>query len=161
MLMRNYIRSRKSVREFKPVVSAKNVAAVKALIEEKNAGAAPHGVTYMLIEDGATAAAQLKGHGGYSGVMIEAPMYIAMQTENEEDAYVYGAYHLEDLITKLEELNMGTCWVTVEEAPVEVKQKAFGYETGTVDYVLAIGHPAPSVPTQDTPCTSKIAEDYV
>lgn len=164
MLMRNFIRTRKSVRDFKlNPLNETTLDAIGSLLTEENDLVKDHSYEYLLVADGAALAKELSGVGGYSGVMINAPAYIALNTLNESDgAYIFGAYYLEDIITKLEALNIGTCWVTLTGIDDARKKALFGYEEGNVDYILAIGYPSNEVPKGETPYTSKIAlEDYV
>ena len=48
---------------------------------------------------------------------------------------------MEELITKLNELKLGNCWITVSEVEEDIKKSAFNYTEGDVSILLAIGYP--------------------
>ena len=72
--------------------------------------------------------------------MIKANHYIAMEADkNNEQSMIFGAFYFENLITKLDALNVGSCWVTITNASEESKKRALG-ENSNVDFLLAMGY---------------------
>lgn len=73
--------------------------------------------------------------------MIESPHYIALDIKNREDKTVlYSGYYMEKLVTKLNELGLDTCWVSVYNVEDERRKAIFGESTGDIDFVLAFGY---------------------
>ncbi len=71
---------------------------------------------------GAEAAALLKGAVGYFGLMIEAPNYLLVSSEPHDYAMENAGYMGEDLVMKLTELEVESCWITIQN-PLEVKNR--------------------------------------
>lgn len=141
MLMTNFLKSRKSVREFKKrKVSIDILEETKLYIKslEEEAG---EDISFKLYEYGEKLYENLKGIGGYSGVMIEAPHYIGLDLiNNEPRSIIYGSYYMEKLITKLNTMGLDTCWVSVVDVDEDTKKEVFGSINGNIDYILAVGH---------------------
>lgn len=143
MLTQNFLKSRTSTRDFKEekiqdiTLEKLNKAMLKSV---ENHG--KDDIKFILIENGEDVYQKLQGLAGYQGVMIDAPSYIALNTLNEEPAtYVKAAYSMEELITTLNELKLGNCWITVADVDDETKKSALGYDKGDVSILLAIGYP--------------------
>src|SRR5699024_1271586 len=117
MLMNTFMQSRKSVRDFKrKKISTKDITLIQGAINTVNEMSRKHDVVFSFYEDGKSVFEPLVGRGGYRGRMIEAPAYIAMELLNEsEEAYIFGAFYMEDLITKLQYFGLGSCWVTLTD----------------------------------------------
>ncbi len=45
------------------------------------------------------------------------------------------------IITELDKMGIGNCWITVEDVEESIKKEAFGYDQGEVSLLLAIGYP--------------------
>ena len=140
MLMTNFLRDRKSVREFRnKKIDLETIETIKSYLgsleeETKN-------VKFRLYENGDYIYDQLKGIAGYSGLMIESPSYIALeQMEDDRSALIDGAYHMEKLITDLNRLGLETCWISANTIGDEFKETVFGEHTGTIDYMIAVGY---------------------
>lgn len=140
MKVENFLKERKSVREFKDgELNAKDLKAVQAFIDAANAET-PEGVAYRLFENGKLLADKLQGLGGYAGVMIKAPHYIVMGfKDNNPLTLLYGAYGMEKMITDLSDEDVASCWVSVGQLPQEIKDELFGKDLGDVKFILAIG----------------------
>lgn len=148
MLMGNFMTSRRSIRDFrKKSLTKDSISALNQVIEEINGKVAPYGAEFKIVLDGKTLFQQLEGIGGYAGSMIDAPAYIALHVLKETDeSYIYGSYFMEELVTQLGNLNLGSCWVTLTGAEETVKMNAIGYASGKVDHLLAIGYPQRRIP---------------
>lgn len=140
MLMTNFLRDRRSVREFKnKKVDLKTIKDIKSHLSSLDEEIG--GIKFRLYENGDHIYEQLKGIGGYSGLMIDSPHYIALeQIEDDRDALIYGAYNMEKLITELNRLGLETCWISVDTIEDEFKETVFGEHTGIIDYMIAVGY---------------------
>lgn len=148
MIMTNFLKNRKSVREFKnKKVDSKVLDEVKfylnALEKEESNG----NIKFNMYEYGEKLYNDLKGIGGYSGVMIESPHYIELELlNNQENSIIYGGYYMEKLISKLNNLGLDTCWVSIDGVDKETKKAILGESIGEVNYLLAIGYSKPRNP---------------
>lgn len=162
--MNNFLKNRKSVRDFKDKKirdeTLKKIKDYCAQLEEKNIQG---GFQFILFENGERIYKSLEGIGGYAGVMIKSPHYIALNIkDNREESIIYGAYFMEKLITKLTDLNIGSCWIGLKGVDEDTKKELFQISEGSVDYLLAIGYPVPKNPFVGDSTSSRIGvEDIV
>ncbi|WBW49480.1 nitroreductase [Peptoniphilus equinus] len=141
MLITQFLQKRKSVRDFKPTAIDKYEMdaikdAVAAIDAEEN------GVfKFLILENGKVVSEGLKGKAGYSGVMIEAPHYVALSTVSEtmENRLKVG-YGLEKLNTKIIDLGLDTCWITVDEVDASTMRGVFGEGGERIHFLIAFGH---------------------
>lgn len=142
MLMTNFLKNRKSVREFKNKnanIDILDEIKLSLDILEKEEGS--NSIKFKLYENGEKIYDRLKGVGGYSGVMIESPHYVVLELMNDEEkSIIYGAYYMEKLISQLNQLGVDTCWVSIENADNDTKKEIFGDIVGKIDYILALGY---------------------
>ena len=139
MLMTNFLQKRKSVRNFKTdTVPRDALENIKLLMDEM--GTNESGISFSLYENGKIVAEGLRGKAGYAGVMIEAPHYIALDIDGDKPLNILkGGYCLEKLNTKIVDLDIDTCWITVDSVDADTKRAIFG-ENGTgIDYLIALG----------------------
>lgn len=140
MLMTNFLQKRKSVRNFKTdTVPRDALENIKLLMDEM--GTNESGISFSLYENGKIVAEGLRGKAGYAGVMIEAPHYIALDIDGDKPLNILkGGYCLEKLNTKIVDLAIDTCWITVDSVDADTKRAIFG-ENGTgIDYLIALGY---------------------
>lgn len=140
MLMKNFLQKRKSVRNFKTdTVPRDALENIKLLMDEM--GTNESGISFSLYENGKIVAEGLRGKAGYAGVMIEAPHYIALDIDGDKPLNILkGGYCLEKLNTKIVDLDIDTCWITVDSVDADTKRAIFG-ENGTgIDYLIALGY---------------------
>lgn len=142
MNMENILKNRKSVRQFKNrKISNKLLEQILGMISDLNAGLISGNIKFRLYENGGHLYDKLSGKGGYHGVMIESPHYIVVErSNNERDTIINSAYYTEKLITKLVELEIDNCWVSLASVEDYIIQDAFGDKSETIDYVIAIGY---------------------
>lgn len=76
---------------------------------------------------GADIQKELEGAAGYNHFLIGAPQYMVLLSEADELAHLNAGYIMEDLILKLTELNLDSCWLTFTDSD-EIKQ-ALGIHT--------------------------------
>ncbi len=158
--MNNFLRDRKSIRDFKNrKIDAKVLEQVKEYCNEIG----EEGYKFTLFEDGNKIFKSLRGMGGYSGVMIKSPHYIGVNIkESKKENIIYSAYNMEYLITELTKLNIGSCWISVKDVDLNLKKDIFNIEEGDIDYLLAIGYPAARNPFVSEPTSSRLSvEDIV
>lgn len=165
MIMANFLKTRKSVRDFKnKEVHSEKLDHVKKLLKDIVAEEdLKNQIEFKLYENGDHIYENLKGIGGYSGVMIKSPHYISMDLKNNEDkTIIYGGYYSEKIITELIEMGLETCWISVNEIDDTTKKKVFGDFTTNVDYILAIGHSKARNPFLQEPFSERLGlEDLV
>lgn len=140
MLMTNFLQKRKSVRNFKnDTVPRDALENIKLLMNEIKTEES--GISFSLYENGKIVAEGLKGKAGYAGVMIEAPHYIALDIDNKKPLnLLIGGYCLEKLNTKIVDLDIDTCWITVDNVDVNTKKSIFGEKGTGIDYLIAFGY---------------------
>lgn len=148
MLMTNFLKKRKSVREFKSKkVNSELLGEIKLYLDSLEKEEATGSIKFNLYNNGEKIYEGLKGIGGYSGVMIQSPHYIGLELmNNEERSQIYSSYYMEKLITKLNGMGLDTCWVSVKDVDNNTKKEVFKDLTGEVNYILAIGYGKPRNP---------------
>lgn len=162
--MANFLKGRKSVRDFKkkkinPTTLEQVVSNLKELENEDGAG----NIKFNLYENGDFVYEGLKGIGGYSGVMIESPHYIALELKDyDEKSIIYSAYYMEKLITRLNNMGIETCWVSILGVEENKKKEILGENINNIDYLLAIGYSKPKNPFIQEPFSDRFGvEDIV
>lgn len=164
MFMNNFLKTRKSVRDFKMnEFNDDTVRKIKAFIKEIEDKDEHNHVNFNLFLDGKKIYNGLEGKAGYSGVMIKSPHYILInKKDNSNTSNIMQSYYTEELITKLNELDIATCWVGLFDVDKETKLKVFDVYASNIDFVLAVGYEKPSNPF-DLPKYSerKALEDIV
>lgn len=140
MLMTNFLQKRKSVRNFKTdTVPRDALENIKLLMDEL--GTNESGISFSLYENGKIIAEGLRGKAGYAGVMIEAPHYIALDIDGDKPLNILkGGYCLEKLNTKIVDLDIDTCWITVDSVDADTKRAIFGKNGTGIDYLIALGY---------------------
>lgn len=58
----------------------------------------------------------LEGTAGYKEFMIGAPKYAVLLSEKGDAAVLNGGYLMEDLILKLTDMDLATCWITFTDS---------------------------------------------
>ena len=147
MLMTRFLKERRTVREFRDErLNLETLEKINGKIVELNELNKTHGMSFELFQNGSEIAEAFSGKGGYSGVMIEAPHYIGLKTGESMESELYGAYYMEDLITLIHGLDVGTCWIGLQNVSDDEKVKVLGEDGGKINYLLAIGKATRSNP---------------
>ena len=143
MVMTNFLQERKSVRDFKNKdLTAKDLEQIRNIVDRANTNYKACGISFNFYQNGQLIYDRLDGKAGYAGVMIKAPHYVAMTVASKEEKdQVRTGYVLEQINTELVNLDLGTCWITVDKVEEAAKQAAFGSEGKSIDYIIAIGYP--------------------
>ena len=138
------IQNRKSHREFTDKqVPFSAVEALKHFYEKQVHRLLPELKTQLYFF-GTDARAALEGAAGYHQFLVGAPQYLVLLSEQHPLAHVNGGYMMEDLILKLSDLELDSCWLTFTDSH-DVKEvlgiesdldvvaiAAFGYGKKTV-----------------------------
>ncbi len=142
MIMTNFLKSRKSVRDFRSKkVSPEVLDNIKVILKDLEKEYTSGDINFKLYEYGENIYKGLKGLAGYAGIMIESPHYIALDLKNKDDkTVIYSAYFMEKLVTSLNKLGIDTCWVSVFDVEEERRKAIFGESTGEINFVLAFGY---------------------
>lgn len=143
MLMTNFLRDRKSERDFKKKkINGDTIKEINSLLNQLENEKIKGKVKFNFYEDGEFIYEKLEGIGGYSGVMIESPHYIGLEElDNDKDTKIYGSFYMEKLITDLNKLGLDTCWVGIHGSTEELKKEIFKDAKGQINYLLAVGYP--------------------
>ncbi len=159
MNMNNFLKSRRSVRDFKnKKVELPVLESILRMLEELELEEASGSLNFKLYEYGEHIFEGLKGKAGYSGVMIQSPHYIALELKNkEEHTIIYGAYFMEKLISKLNEKGLDTCWISLTEVNQQTKNEIFGETKGEVANLLAFGYSKRRNPFTAEPFSERIS----
>lgn len=145
MLMQNFLRDRRSFREFRnkkanEEMLNKVTKSIYDILKEAQESDVNIGLTLHI--DGDSIFKELENIGGYSGVMIKSPHYISLQVNNDQDSTeIYGAYFTEKLITKINAIGLEACWITLSHVEGDKRVKALGDVGKDTGYMLAIGYP--------------------
>ena len=110
------IENRKSVREFRDkAVPAAAIDELRAFYEKSCHRLLPEIATELVILD-TKAGAPLEGSAGYEDVLVGAPRYMILLSEDKPHASMNAGCMMEDLILKLADLELDSCWITFGDA---------------------------------------------
>ena len=110
------IQNRKSYREFTDKqVPFSTLEALKVYYQNSVRRLLPEVKTeaYFFSTD---ARAALEGAAGYNQFLVGAPQYLVLLSEKQELAYLNAGYIMEDLILKLADLGLDSCWLTFTDS---------------------------------------------
>ncbi|MDR7870624.1 MAG: nitroreductase family protein [Tissierellaceae bacterium] len=164
MIMGNFLRNRKSIRDFKEEkVKFEKLEEIRQDLKMLQNEEGKDNFAFRIFENGDRLIEELSGKAGYAGVMIDAPHYIALDFLNDYDStLIYGAYNMEKMITNLNEKGLATCWISVSDLDKGLKKEVFGDSSNNIDYILAFGYQKPSPPFSEAPFSVKLGiEDFV
>ena len=133
------IQNRKSVREFRDKVVPFSLLeqiktyyqrSVRRLISEIGTE------MYMFGTDTREA---LEGAAGYNSFLVGAPQYLVLLSDPHPHGYLNAGFVMEDLILKLTDLELDSCWVTFADG--EAVKSALGIESErSVAAIAAFGY---------------------
>jgi hypothetical protein len=99
-----------------------------------------NGFSFILMEDGDKIFDKLDGYGGYCGYMIKAPYYIGLRIDKKDHVTQFkSAYYMQNIIYKLYQMDIGSCWVALENLPEKKIKELIKDQPGTIEYLLAFG----------------------
>lgn len=142
MNIETILRNRRSVREFKgKKISNDKLGQISDMINKLNSNLISGDLRYDLYENGKLLYEKLEDKGGYHGVMIESPHYIVIERANDKrDTVINSAYYAEQLITKLVDLGVDNCWISLGSVDEYLKRETFGEHAKIIEYVIGIGY---------------------
>ena len=113
------IENRKSVRAFRSKeVPEADVEALRRYYETGCQRLVPLSATELMVL-GTEARTALEGSAGYEDFLVGAPRYLVLLTQDHPQAVENAGYMMEDLLLKLQELGIDSCWLTfADEAKV-------------------------------------------
>lgn len=110
------IQNRKSFREFTDKKVSKTAVEKIKLHHRRNAyRLLPELETELLIV-GTEARTRLEGAAGYHHFLVGAPQYMVLLSEKHDRAYLNAGFLMEDLILKLAEMGLDSCWLTFTDS---------------------------------------------
>ena len=133
------IQNRKSVREFSGrEVSFDQLEMIKKYYVE-SAKALDTSLKTELYVFGPGTGPALEGAAGYNQFLVGAPQYLVLLSEQGELAGLNSGFLMEDLVLKLTDMDLNTCWVTFADGE-EVKE-VLGIESALdVAAIVAFGY---------------------
>ena len=133
------IQNRKSVRAFREKqVPFQTLEQLKAYYRDGIQRLIPE-IGTELYFFGTDAREALEGAAGYHKFLVGAPQYLVLLTENHPQAGLNAGFVMEDLILKLTDLQLDSCWVTFTDSD-HVKD-ALGLESDLqVAAIVAFGY---------------------
>ncbi|GFN35549.1 nitroreductase family protein [Tepidimicrobium xylanilyticum] len=157
MLMGNFLKNRKSVRDFKKKkMDDRTKTEVLEIFKDLEMEVDNKYFNFILFEEGEKIYNVLNGLAGYSGVMIESPCYIGVRLKEVNDkSIITASYYTEKLMTLLTHRNLGTCWVNIKDVDRGVKVKVLGEENKNIGYLVALGYPKAKNPFVQEPTSSR------
>ena len=82
----------------------------------------------------------LEGAAGYNEFLVGAPQYLVLLSGKAEQAYENAGYMMEDLVLKLEDMGLGSCWLTFTDS--KAVKDALGIDSPLeVATIAAFGYP--------------------
>ena len=133
------IQNRKSVREFRDkVVPFKLLGQIKTYYQKSVRRLIP-GIDTELYLFGTDAREALEGAAGYNSFLVGAPQYLVLLSAEHPHAHLNAGFMMEDLILKLTDLELDSCWVTFTDS--ELVKESLGIESGLqVAAIAAFGY---------------------
>ena len=144
------INSRKSIRNYKDNgVSSEDLKKIKTIINEAKPLFKEIPMETLLIEDGKKITSTFKGLiGKYT--KVEAPHYLAFTSEIVEGHLENIGFIGEEIVLKLTELGIGTCWVGTAIKEDEFRTIAKVQDKQSYIILVAFGYPAEELKTVKT-----------
>ena len=133
------IQNRKSVREFRDkVVPFSLLEQIKTYYQRSVRRLIPEIGTEMYMF-GTDAREALEGAAGYNSFLVGAPQYLVLLSDQHPHGYLNAGFVMEDLILKLTDLELDSCWVTFADG--EAVKSALGIESDrSVAAIAAFGY---------------------
>ncbi len=138
MNYRKAVEERKSIREFdKKDITEKTISDIRACFKDIKRLSDTIKTEFIII-NGAEFQ-YLNGHAGYSGKTFEASTYLLLLSEVKSGYLENAGYINEDMILRLTEMGLDSCWLTVNEEP-DLK-KLLGIESDMkITAAIAVGY---------------------
>ena len=135
------IQNRKSVRAFSDKkVPAELLAEIEIYFHNAAKRLIPEIKTDLIILDDRTKEG-LEGAAGYNNFLVGSHQYLVLLSEKQELAQINAGFLMEDLVLKLVDLNLDSCWVTFADSD-DVKDAVGIASDMEVAAILAFGYGA-------------------
>ena len=133
------IQNRKSVREFTDKqVSFEALETIRRYYVRSVRRLIPNIKTELYLFGTSTREA-LEAAAGYNAFLVGAPQYLVLMTEKHDLAYLNAGYMMEDLVLKLTDMDLESCWMTFTSG--EDVKEALGIESELdVAAIVAFGY---------------------
>jgi nitroreductase len=133
------IQNRKSYREFTDKkIPAPTLGQIRSYYQNSVHRLIPELNTQIHIFD-TSARDALEGAAGYNQFLVGAPHYLVLLSEKHELASLNAGYIMEDLVLKLSDLDLDSCWLTFTDAEA-VKQALCIESNMDVAAIVAFGY---------------------
>lgn len=142
MLFKTYLAQRKSYRTYQDHdVDEGTLNQLKYYMEQLNDTFGREWFVLSFFQNGKEIVDKLVGKAGYHGVMIESPHYVGFSVKSDShEAYLWGAYALAALEKKAFELDIESCWVSLQSASEELRGSLTEAPEEVTQVLLAIGY---------------------
>ncbi|WP_026476914.1 nitroreductase family protein [Alkaliphilus transvaalensis] len=95
---------------------------------------------FIFIADGKKKTKYLEGKVGYGGHLVTAPHYVGLVSEVKPQHLQNASYQMEELLLKATELDLGSCWLSIEDGDKLKKHLDLNID-GELVALAAIGYP--------------------
>ena len=131
------IQNRKSVREFTDKqISFSDLEILKNYYENQVRRLIPELKTQLHFF-GTDARAALEGAAGYNQFLVGAPQYLVLLSEKHDLAELNAGYIMEDLVLKLTDMDLNTCWLTFADSE-DIKKAMLAKDKVALDALRGI-----------------------
>ena len=133
------IENRKSVREFTgKTVPAARLGDIRKYYRNDAKRLLPELRTDLVILDSRVQQA-LEGSAGYNEFLVGAPHYLILLSDQHELAGLNAGYLMEDLVLKLQDMGLSSCWVTFTDSQ-KIKRAAGIVSPLQIAAIVAFGY---------------------
>ncbi len=141
MNYKKLVEERKSVRDYKKTTVPESVIEEILQFSEEADKLIPGIDTELLAKDKSHVYLQLQETAGYQGIMIEAPHYLIMLSQNREHYIENAGYLGEKIALKALDLGVNTCWITFSDSD-KIKKRLFLNTDKEIVAIIALGYDA-------------------
>lgn len=142
MSFREFTINNRSTREFiDEEVEDSLISDLMIYLSDLNSGIGKEeGFSFVFLKDGNEVFKDLDGYGGYSGIMIKSPHYIGLRLDDlNRKSQVMGAYYMQSIVKKLYDMDLGSCWISLQDITSEQQEKLLSGREGIIQYLLGFG----------------------
>jgi len=116
MNYRALIENRKSVRAFSDKKVPKNLLAELESYFVREAKCLDPNIRTELVFFDDSSRVALEGAAGYNSFLVGAPQYLVLLSGKDDRMYLNAGFLMEDLVLKLNDLGLDSCWVTFTDS---------------------------------------------
>ena len=133
------IQNRKSVREFRDKVVPYSLLEQIKIYYQRSVRRLISEIGTEMYIFGTDAREALEGAAGYNSFLVGAPQYLVLLSDQHPHGYLNAGFVMEDLILKLTDLELDSCWVTFADG--EAVKSALGIDSDrSVAAIAAFGY---------------------